>query len=225
MKKNNSQSDSKKRSTNDSHDSGSSLGSKQSSGNEGLMKLFEDELKDIYWAEKALTKALPKMMDKATSEELVQAMEDHLEVTEEHVSRAEQIFEIMGKTPKAKKCEAMAGLIKEGEEIMEETEEGPVRDAGIILAAQKVEHYEIATYGTLKTFASLLGLQEVVDILSQTLNEEKEADEKLTEIAVSSINIEALNEGEENNEEDGEEGTEEEQQTSREPRRKPVRVN
>lgn len=212
MKKNKPQSGSKKTSSN-----GSSSGSQQSSGNEGLMKLFEDELKDIYWAEKALTKALPKMMSKSTSEELVQAIEEHLEITEEHVSRAEQIFEIIGKTPKAKKCEAMSGLIKEGEEIMEENEGGPIRDAGIISAAQKVEHYEIASYGTLKTFASLLGLQEVVGILDQTLNEEKEADKKLTEIAVSSVNIQALSEGEEDSEEqDEEERTEEERKATRE---------
>lgn len=156
-----------------------------------LMKLFEDELKDIYWAEKALTKALPKMMKKATSEELKEALENHLSETEEQISRIEQIFAALDKKAVAKKCEAMAGLIKEAEEIMEECEEGAMRDAGIISAGQKVEHYEIASYGTLRAFADLLGLDEAVELLEATLNEEKAADEKLTEVATSAINLEA----------------------------------
>jgi ferritin-like metal-binding protein YciE len=160
---------------------------------QGLRDLFEDELKDIYWAEKALTKAIPKMAKNATSQELVSALNDHLEATKGHVERLEQVFEILGKPARAKKCEAMAGLTKEGEEIMENTEEGVVRDAGIILAGQKVEHYEIATYGTLCAFAKTLGEDEIVSLLQQTLDEEKEADEKLTEIAESSINVEAEN--------------------------------
>ncbi|MEP6950368.1 MAG: ferritin-like domain-containing protein [Ginsengibacter sp.] len=158
---------------------------------QGLRDLFEDELKDIYWAEKALTKAIPKMAKNATSEELVSALNDHLEVTKGHVQRLEETFKILGKAARAKKCEAMAGLVKEAEEIMEDTEEGAVRDAGIISAGQKVEHYEIATYGTLVTFAKTLGEDEVASLLHQTLEEEKEADEKLTEIAESSINVEA----------------------------------
>ena len=157
----------------------------------GLTDLFEDMLKDIYWAEKALTKAIPKMVKNATSENLVQALESHLEETKGHVERCEQVFEIMGKTARAKKCEAMDGLIKEAQEIMETTEEGVVRDAGIIAAGQKVEHYEIATYGTMCAFAKILGEDEIVDLLQQTLNEEKQADEKLTEVAESSINLEA----------------------------------
>jgi ferritin-like metal-binding protein YciE len=161
---------------------------------QGLRSLFEDELKDIYWAEKALTKAIPKMIKKATSEELIEALEDHLEVTKGHVERCEQAFEILGKPARAKKCEAMEGLTKEAEEIMESTEEGVVRDAGIISAAQKVEHYEIASYGTLCAFAKTLGENEVADLLEQTLNEEKEADQTLTTIAESSINLEASNE-------------------------------
>jgi ferritin-like metal-binding protein YciE len=168
-----------------------------------LRKLLEDGLKDIYWAEKALTKALPKMAKNATSEDLVEALESHLQETEEHVSRLEQIFESLGQEAKAKKCEGMQGLIDEGESMMEEAEEGEMMDATIIAAAQKVEHYEIATYGTLRTFAETLGLDEVQDILEQTLEEEKNADEKLTEIAMSAINEEAAGgggeqEGEEN---------------------------
>ena len=113
-----------------------------------LMKLFEDELKDIYWAEKALTKALPKMAKNATSPELIEALQNHLGETEKQVEKVEKVFELLGKKAVAKKCEAMAGLIKEGDEIMKDTEKGPQRDAGIISAGQKVEHYEIASYGT-----------------------------------------------------------------------------
>jgi len=160
----------------------------------GLRKLFIDELKDIYWAEKALVKALPKMAKKATSTELVEAIEEHLSVTETQVERLEQVFETLGEKASAKKCDAMAGLIEEAEEIMSEAEEGVVRDAGIISAAQKVEHYEIASYGTLVSFANTLGESEAAKILEQTLNEEKEADTLLTEIATSSINLDAANE-------------------------------
>jgi len=165
-----------------------------SKASQGLRDLFEDELKDIYWAEKALIKAIPKMVKNATSEELVSALNDHLEVTKGHVDRLEESFNILGKPARAKKCEAMAGLVKEAEEIMEDTEEGVVRDAGIIAAAQKVEHYEIASYGTLCAFAKTLGEDEVTSLLQQTLDEEKEADQKLTEIAESSINAEAVQE-------------------------------
>lgn len=178
-----------------------------------LMKLFEDELKDIYWAEKALTKALPKMIKNATAPELVEALQNHLEETEGHVTRAEQVFEVLGKKATAKKCEAMAGLIKESEEIMSDTEKGAMRDAGIISAGQKVEHYEIASYGTLRTFAETLGLTEAVELLEETLNEEKAADEKLTEVAESSINMEAAGEDEDEEEDedsDDDEGVAEE---------------
>ena len=186
-----------------SKSNGSQTGSKAASKNtqkgsskasQGLRDLFEDELKDIYWAEKALTKAIPKMVKNATSEELVSALNDHLEVTKGHVDRLEESFNILGKPARAKKCEAMAGLVKEAEEIMEDTEEGVVRDAGIISAAQKVEHYEIASYGTLCAFAKTLGEDEVFSLLQQTLEEEKEADQKLTQIAESSINAEAVQE-------------------------------
>ena len=159
-----------------------------------LLKLFEDELKDIYWAEKALTKAIPKMVQNATSKELVKALEAHLSETEEHVKRAEKVFELIGINAVAKKCEAIAGLIKEAEEIMEECEEGAMCDAGIISAGQKVEHYEIATYGTLRQFAETLGLSEVVSILEKTLSEEKAADKKLSEIATRAVNVEAASE-------------------------------
>lgn len=159
-----------------------------------LAKLFEDQLKDIYWAEKALLKAIPKMSKNATSEELKEALDGHLEETQQQVQRLEQIFQIIGKSATAKKCEAMAGLIKEAEEIMSESEEGVMRDAGIIAAGQKVEHYEMATYGTLRTFAQILGLDEAAQLLEETLGEEKAADEKLTEVAEAAINLEAAEE-------------------------------
>ncbi len=160
----------------------------------GLSELFEDSLKDIYYAEKALTKALPKMAKKATSQELVDAIQEHLTVTEGQVERLEKVFEVLGLKAQNKKCEAIEGLIKEAEEIMESTQEGVVRDAGIIAASQKVEHYEIATYGTLVAFANTLGEKEAAHLLSQTLEEEKEADSALSNIAESSINIEAAEE-------------------------------
>lgn len=163
----------------------------KSSAAEGLRELYEDSLKDIYWAEKALLKALPKMSKNATSEKLKQAIDEHVTVTEEQIARLEKVFELAGKKAQAKKCEAMDGLIKEGEEILESTEPGPVRDAGIIAASQKIEHYEIATYGTLRAFANTLGETEAVSLLEQTLAEEKEADSILTDAAYNDINFEA----------------------------------
>ena len=162
-----------------------------------LMKLFEDQLKDIYWAEKALMKAIPKMIKNASSDDLVEALENHLKETQEQVTRVEEVFGVLGKKAVAKKCEAMEGLIKEAEEIMEECEVGAMRDAGIISAAQKVEHYEIASYGTLRQFAETLGMDDAVTLLQTTLDEEKAADEKLTEVAVSAVNVEASEEVEE----------------------------
>ncbi|KUJ60864.1 hypothetical protein AR687_15775 [Flavobacteriaceae bacterium CRH] len=162
----------------------------------GLTELFEDGLKDIYWAEKALTKALPLMSKNATSVELIDAINSHLVETEEHVVRLEQVFESIGKKATAKKCDAMEGLIEEGKGILEETELGVVRDAGIIAASQKIEHYEIATYGTLRQFAETLGFTEAASLLELTLDEEKGADKKLTEVAVSAINVEAAEEDE-----------------------------
>ena len=156
-----------------------------------LMELFEDQLKDIYWAEKALIKAIPKMVKNATSEELIDALKNHLTETENQINRLESVFNSIGKKASAKKCEAMEGLIKEAEEIMQSCEKGSMRDAGIISAAQKVEHYEIATYGTLCQFAETLGLSDVASLLEDTLTEEKAADEKLSEVATSAINVEA----------------------------------
>ena len=168
----------------------------KSTAAEGLTDLFEDELKDIYWAEKALTKALPKMAKNAHSDNLVQALEEHLTVTENQVARLEEIFGLMGKKATAKKCEAMEGLIKEGESILEDTEPGPVRDAGIIAASQKIEHYEIASYGTMAAHARTLGMDDIAELLDQTLAEEKEADVTLTEAAYNTINFDAAEEDE-----------------------------
>jgi len=166
------------------------------SSNGQLEEFFTEQLKDIYWAEKALLKALPKMQKAATSEELQSAIEEHTTQTEEHVSRLEQVFELLALKPAAKKCEAMEGLIAEGESIVEETEDGSMtRDAAIIMAAQKIEHYEIATYGGLKQLAMTMGLNDAADLLDQTLQEEKETDEGLTEIAENNINWEAEQEG------------------------------
>jgi ferritin-like metal-binding protein YciE len=163
----------------------------------GLTELFEDGLKDIYWAEKALIKAIPLMAKNATSPELIDALNTHLIETEEQVSRLEQVFDSIGKKATAKKCDAMEGLIEEGKSILEETEPGVVRDAGIISATQKIEHYEIATYGTLRQFAETLGLTDAAALLELTLDEEKGADKILTDVAVSAINVEAAEEDEE----------------------------
>ena len=172
-------------------------------GNEQLDKFFTDALKDIYWAEKHLTKALPKMQKAATSEKLAQAIDEHLAQTKEHVVRLEQVFEALGKKAQAKKCDAMEGLVKEGESVVEETEDGSAtRDVGIIVSAQKVEHYEIATYGSLVQLAKTMGNDEVAAILAKTLEEEKETDELLTEIAENDINWEAEQEGEASEEEE-----------------------
>ncbi|HMK16628.1 MAG TPA: ferritin-like domain-containing protein [Chitinophagaceae bacterium] len=182
--------------------------------NSQLEKLFTDSLKDIYWAEKHLTKTLPKMKKKATTNDLKSAIEEHLAQTEEHVSRLERVFEICGKKAQAKKCDAMEGLTKEADSIVEETEANTMtRDAGIIMAAQKVEHYEIATYGSLVQLAKTLGMNEAAEILHQTLEEEKQADEKLTEIAEWNVNQAAAQEAgkeEENEEEEEKVETEEE---------------
>ena len=162
-----------------------------------LMELFIDEIKDIYWAEKHLTKALPKMSKAATSEELANALTEHLEETTEHVARLERVFEMLGEKARGKKCEAMEGLVSEGTSVIEETEKGTAtRDVGIILSAQKVEHYEIAAYGGLTTLAKTLGLDDVAEILVQTLSEEKNADELLTTIAEKHVNYEAVEEDE-----------------------------
>ncbi len=160
-----------------------------------LMKLFEDELKDIYWAEKALTKALPKMIKKATSQKLVKTLTSHLKETKNQVTRLDQVFESISKKPSAKKCEAMVGLIKEAEEKMESCEEGAMCDAGIISAGQKIEHYEIASYGTLCAFAKTLGETDASRLLQKSLDEEKGADIKLSKVA-RSINVKAADKDE-----------------------------
>ncbi|MFC0772116.1 YciE/YciF ferroxidase family protein [Terrimonas alba] len=164
-----------------------------------LEKYFTDSLKDIYWAEKHLSKELPKMNKAATTQQLKDAIGVHTTQTEEHVTRLEQIFELMGKKPQAKKCDAMEGLIKEGHSVLEETEEGSMtRDAAIIIAAQKVEHYEIATYGGLVTLANAMGQPEVADILKTTLEEEEATDAGLSSLAENDINWEAELETENN---------------------------
>jgi ferritin-like metal-binding protein YciE len=166
---------------------------KRNSGTtQGLQDLFEAELKDIYWAEKAILKATPKMVKNATSEELISALENHIKQTEGQVQRLEKVFEAIGIPAKAEKCEAMDGLIREAEEKMNEIDAGMVRDAAIIASAQKIEHYEIASYGTLSSFAHTLDKMDVYDLLEETLDEEKETDSLLTEIAESSINFEAM---------------------------------
>jgi ferritin-like metal-binding protein YciE len=162
-----------------------------------LNELFLDELKDIYWAEKHLVKALPKMVKAATSNELKGAIETHIAETENHITRLESAFASIDEKAVAVKCEALAGLLKEADEIVSETEKGSLtRDAGIISAAQKVEHYEIASYGTLRTLALTLGYAEAADLLQATLDEEKNCDSLLTQIAEAGINDTAKTEKE-----------------------------
>src|SRR5580692_860514 len=157
---------------------------------ESLKKLYVDELKDLYSAETQMVKALPKLAKASSSAELRQGFEEHLRQTSEHVSRLEQIFEKLGEKPTGKKCLGMEGLVKEGAETMQEDYEDALKDAAIIGAAQRVEHYEIAGYGTVRAFAQLLGEDEHVSLLEQTLEEEKQTDEKLTQLA-EQINLEA----------------------------------
>lgn len=160
-----------------------------------LKELFVEELRDIYWAEKHLTKALPKMRKAATSTELANAFEQHLTVTENQIARVEQVFQMMDMTPRAKKCEAMEGLVKEAQAVIEDTDDGSAtRDVALIIAGQKVEHYEIATYGSLAQLAKTMGRDDISALMQQTLDEEKQADQTLTDLAVSGININADNE-------------------------------
>jgi ferritin-like metal-binding protein YciE len=158
---------------------------------DSLKKLFIEELRDLYSAENQITRALPKMADAATSPELKKAFQHHLEQTKEQVNRLEQIFQKLDESPKGKTCKAMEGLVAEGEDMIKENAEPAVRDAGLIAAAQRVEHYEIAGYGTVRTYARLLGDDECVRLLQQTLDEEGETDKTLTHLAETSINIEA----------------------------------
>jgi ferritin-like metal-binding protein YciE len=156
-----------------------------------LEDLLVDQLRDLYNAENQLIKALPKMAKAASSDELKQAFEGHLEETRGHVERLEKVFELLGQKAKGKTCEAMKGLVKEGGEMIGEDAEDAVKDAGLICAAQRVEHYEIAGYGCVRTFARQLGHEEAARLLEETLNEEKGADEKLTAIAEGIVNVEA----------------------------------
>jgi ferritin-like metal-binding protein YciE len=169
---------------------------------DSLQDLLQDELKDIYDAEKQLTKALPKLAKKASNEDLKEAFEGHLQETQGHVERLEEIFKQMGMPVRGKKCEGMQHLIAEGNDMISECEDDDARDAVMIAAAQKVEHYEIASYGTIRTWANLLGKGEIAAILEDTLEEEKAADVKLTSIAESSVNEAAAAGGEEEEEED-----------------------
>jgi ferritin-like metal-binding protein YciE len=166
-------------------------------GDSLLQELFLDSIKDIYYAEKAITKALPKLKRAATSDELKNAFDEHLEVTRGQISRLEQVFEILEEKARGKKCEAIEGLVKEAESIIEDTDKGTsTRDVGLILAAQKVEHYEIASYGGLRQLADTLGYTEVAGLLQETLDEEKQTDLMLTQIAENNINYEAAEEAE-----------------------------
>ena len=170
----------------------------QEENNSMLQELFLEELRDIYWAEKHLVKALPKMQKAASSEELAEAFAEHLAVTQEQVGRLEQVFELLGEKARGKKCDAMEGLVKEAESVIEDTEEGTsTRDVALIIAAQKVEHYEIAAYGGLATLAKTMGKNEIKNLLGQTLDEEKETDEILTQLAENNINQSASQEMEE----------------------------
>ena len=162
-----------------------------------LEEFFTDELKDIYWAEQHLVKTLPKMKEASSFGPLKSAIGEHLEQTKEHVTRLEQIFGMLGQEAEAKKCDAMAGITEEGEGIIGDTEDGTAtRDVGVIIAGQKVEHYEIATYGGLIQIAKTLGHDDVAQLLATTLQEEKEADELLTSIAENNVNYQALEEHE-----------------------------
>lgn len=159
---------------------------------ENMEDLFLEQIEDLYDAEKRLVKALPKMADASTSLSLRQAFQSHLMETEGHVRRLESVFRALGKDPKGQTCDAMKGLISEGEDIVSDIDPSAVRDAGLIAAANRVEHYEIAGYGSARTFAQGLGLREAVSLLEQTLQEEKMADQKLTNLAESMVNEEAL---------------------------------
>lgn len=157
-----------------------------------LNDLLVEQLRDIYFAEKHITKALPKLAKASSSVELKQAFTDHLEETRQHVSRLEQVFELLNQPVKAKRCPAIIGLIEEGGEMVDEKAEPDVRDAGLIAAAQRVEHYEIAAYGCARAFARRLGLDEIADILTQTIDEEGACDQKLTELAENRVNAAAV---------------------------------
>jgi ferritin-like metal-binding protein YciE len=177
---------------------------------ETAQEMFIEELKDLYSAEKQIVRALPKMAKAVESEEMRAGIEEHLEQTKEHAQRLERVFEILGKRAGGKTCKGMQGLIEEGSEHISEIEKGPVRDAALIGALQRVEHYEIAAYGTVATFAEAMGQEEIQELLGETLQEEKDTDAKLTEVS-HGVNSEAIGEGEEEDEEMEAELEEEEQ--------------
>lgn len=161
-----------------------------------LTDFFHDQIKDMYWAEKHLVQTLPKMKNAASSDELASSFEDHLQETKQHIVRLEKIFELMGQKPQTKKCDGMEGLAREAGIIIDETQEGTAtRDVGLIFATQKIEHYEIATYGGLVQLAITMGLNRVAELLEKTPAEEEDTDQLLTEIAEGYINIEAEDEG------------------------------
>jgi len=157
-----------------------------------LENLFHDTLKDVYFAERKILKALPKMAKAANSQELRKAFEKHQEETEGQIERLEQVFEILGKRAQGKTCDAILGIIEEGEEIMDEYKDSPALDAGLLAAAQAVEHYEIARYGTLKCWAEMLGMKDAVKLLDETLQQESKTDENLTTLAEKSVNDDAM---------------------------------
>ena len=180
----------------DEQNSSKSSAEKEKKADSLLEKFFTEQLKDIYYAEQQLLKAIPKMESAATTEELKEAFNDHVHQTRKHVKRLEKVFKLIGKKPEGKKCEAIEGLIKETETIISETKQNSMtRDAALIIAAQKVEHYEIATYGGLVQLALTMDLDDVSDILDTTLMEEEETDCLLTDIAENNINMEAEKEG------------------------------
>jgi ferritin-like metal-binding protein YciE len=160
---------------------------------DSLRKLYIEELKDLYSAEKQILQALPRMAKKASNPQLKAGFEEHLRQTEQHVQRLEQIFEALGKSPRGKKCKGMEGVIEEGKEVLQEDMDDETRDAALISAAQRVEHYEMAGYGTVRTYAQLLGERQAASLLQQTLDEEGQTDKKLTQLA-ESINVEAMQE-------------------------------
>jgi|SRR5690554_3741300 len=162
-----------------------------------LKDLFVDEIKDLYNAEKQITKALPQMAKKASSDELKNAFEEHLKETENQIQRLEKVFEELDMAPRSKKCEGIEGIISEGKEMMKEIKDPSLLDAALISAAQKVEHYEIASYGTVRTYAEMLNMHKAASLLQETLDEESNANEKLTKLALNGINQEALHEIEE----------------------------
>lgn len=173
---------------------GANSGKSRNTESTQMQTLFESQLQDIYWAEKELTRFMPEVVREVTSRELIEVLEDHMELTKKQVVRLEKVFEQLGSKARGEKCDAMEGLVKEARKVIESSEKGVIRDAFIIGAVQKVEHYEVASYGTLKSIATLIGEFDVASLLGETLEEEKEADLDLTDVAENIINVEASRE-------------------------------